>query len=61
MENEANRAGYIRRLEEELDDIKVWSKTVSVDEKTKTKPEPRMNEDYNTAGKIWVKISRPQR
>lgn len=61
MENEANRNSYIRRLEEELEDIKAWSKTVSIEEKTKTKPEPKLDQEYKPYGRVWVKISKPNR
>ncbi len=38
MDNDAHKSSYIRRLEEELEDIRGDSKTVSIDDNGKSKP-----------------------
>lgn len=58
-ENDANRASYIRRLEEELEDVKLDGKVVSIDEKETSKPEAKPVEEFRSGWLIWV--SRPRR
>lgn len=52
MDNDAHKSSYIRRLEEELEDIRGDSKTVSIDDKGKSKPETKVSKAYNSAGRV---------
>lgn len=60
-ENEANRIAYIKRLEEELDDVKWSVKSVSIDNKEKENVIPEAPKKFNTLWRVGVSVQTPRR
>ena len=59
--NEAYRTAYLKRLNEEIEDLQLETKTVAVDNKETTTPESKAPTPYQTLGRVWVAITKPRR
>lgn len=59
--NEAYKDAYLKRLNEEIEDLQLETKTVAVDNKEKTTPEDKAPTPYQTLGRVWVAITKPRR